>query len=178
MTLSAESKRAQGAAINRQRLIDAARPIMLAEAYDAYDIRRLAREAGLSTGAIFSNWPGKAAFYEDVVGFPPPWRPISAAMKDGRLYLLLVDYSKETNAAGVAAMNAEGYLWSPNAIEDALLARTLGHNNDDNVGEGEGQGWEFAGWCWSHDHYTGGHGTPVAFIDLDQFAPLPEEPSA
>lgn len=64
--------------------------------------------------------------------------------------MLLVDYGE----------NGE------HAIDDASVAVTIGHNNDHNVGDGEGQGWQFAGWCWSHDHYTQGKGKVIGWLPL------------
>lgn len=50
------------------------------------------------------------------------------------------------------------------ALEDVPgNSRTIGHNNFDNDGEDV---WQFAGWCWSHDHYTAGRGKPVAWRPL------------
>lgn len=51
-------------------------------------------------------------------------------------------------------------------LDNALIALTVGHNNDHNVGESEGQGWQFAGWCWTHDHYTEGDGKPIGWLPL------------
>ena len=63
--------------------------------------------------------------------------------------LLMVDYSEGSNG-----------------IDDAIVGLTIGHNNDHNVGEGEGQGWQFAGWDWCHDVYTTGHGKPIGWLPL------------
>lgn len=87
------------------------------------------------------------------------WKPIESAPKDGTLLLLLVDYSGE-----------DGCHWIDD--EASGLGRSIGHNNDDNVGDGEGEGWQFAGWCWSHDHYVGGVGRPVGWMLM------PELPAA
>lgn len=100
--------------------------------------------------------------------FSAPWRPIADAPKAGQLCLLLVDYSEEANRAAIDA--EPNYVWSPNPLEDESVARTVGHNSFENTGEDR---WEFAGWCWSQDHYTEGHGTPIAFIELDSVAPPP-----
>lgn len=39
-------------------------------------------------------------------------------------------------------------------------SRTIGHNGFDNTGDDV---WQFAGWCWCHDHYVEGKGQPVAW---------------
>lgn len=81
------------------------------------------------------------------------WQPIATAPKNGTLVLLLIEPDGDRE----------------NALEDtAEGSRTVGHNNFDNDGEDK---WEFAGWCWSHDHYTEGHGTP------SHWQPLPVPPS-
>lgn len=64
--------------------------------------------------------------------------------------LLLVDYSNDGD----------------HPLDDAHVAITIGHNNDHNVGEGEGEGWKFAGWCWTHDHYVEGKGKPIGWSPL------------
>lgn len=67
------------------------------------------------------------------------WRPIETAPRDGTLVLLLVEDEE-----------------CP--VEDtSSLSRTIGHNNRDNDGEDK---WYMAGWCWDHDHFTEGRGTP------------------
>ncbi|MBH1555834.1 hypothetical protein I5U56_06570 [Stenotrophomonas maltophilia] len=94
-------------------------------------------------------------------------RPIDTAPTDGTLVRLLVDFNS-------------------NATEDtAGPAWTIGSNNDSNVMADERVGWQFAGWCWTHDHFTEGEGTPVGWlplvgeaaqaVDLGQFRPMVEE---
>ncbi|WP_053092016.1 hypothetical protein [Stenotrophomonas maltophilia] len=93
-------------------------------------------------------------------------RPMDTAPTDGTLVRLLVDFTS-------------------NAIEDtAGPAWTIGSNNDSNVMADERVGWQFAGWCWDHDHFTEGEGTPVGWlplvgapaqaVDLGQFRPAVE----
>ena len=52
-------------------------------------------------------------------------------------------------------------------LDDAEFAITIGHNNDHNTGEVDG--WKFAGWCWSHDHYVEGNGTPIGWMPLPHY---------
>ncbi|WP_422505922.1 hypothetical protein [Stenotrophomonas sp. GZD-301] len=75
-------------------------------------------------------------------------RPMDTAPRDGTLVRLLVDFDE-------------------NAIEDSIGATwTIGACNDDNVSEGARIGWQFAGWCWTHDHFTQGTGAPVGWLPL------------
>lgn len=82
--------------------------------------------------------------------------PISSYVKDGTLVLLLVDYSDD-----------EGPTAGEHALEDSIIARTVGFNNLLNDGCDV---WQFAGWCWEHDHFTEGRGRPIGW------APLPPLP--
>lgn len=79
---------------------------------------------------------------------PAPGVEIPAGMDtaptDGTMVRLLVDY---TNGGA--------------ALEDATRAWTIGFNNLGNTGEDR---WQFAGWCWTHDHFTHGTGTPVGWL--------------
>ncbi|PJK00825.1 hypothetical protein CO641_02315 [Lysobacteraceae bacterium NML91-0213] len=81
------------------------------------------------------------------------WRPMETAPRDGTMVRLLVKFDKH-------------------ATEDtAEPAWTIGANNDDNVGDDEHAGWQFAGWCWTHDHFTEGKGTPVGWLPMLATAP-------
>jgi hypothetical protein len=80
--------------------------------------------------------------------------PVEAAPRDGTTLMLLVDYSAEE---------------ADHPLEDtAGLAWTIGHNNFDNDEEDV---WKFAGWCWTHDHYTQGRGRVIGWLPLR--GPLP-----
>ncbi|MEH3121126.1 MAG: hypothetical protein PGN16_03960 [Sphingomonas phyllosphaerae] len=69
---------------------------------------------------------------------------MDAAPKDGTMLRLLVDY---TDGGG--------------PLDDALTAWTIGFNDLVNTGVDE---WKFAGWCWTHDHFSQGSGTPVGWL--------------
>lgn len=73
-------------------------------------------------------------------------RPMETAPKDGRMLRLLVDYSADD---------------ADHALEDALQAWTIGFNN---LGNTEEDKWQFVGWCWSHDHFTEGHGKVIGWL--------------
>jgi len=81
---------------------------------------------------------------------PHPFLPMEKWDKRDETVILLVDYSDS----------------GENALDDAVVAITIGHNNDHNVGKGEGSGWQFAGWNWCQDHYTEGKGTPIGWMPL------------
>ncbi|WP_286068846.1 hypothetical protein [Stenotrophomonas sp. 57] len=75
-------------------------------------------------------------------------RPMATAPHDGTMVRLLVQFKE-------------------NATEDTSEPTwTIGACNDDNVGEDERIGWQFAGWCWTHDHFTEGKGTPVGWLPM------------
>lgn len=72
----------------------------------------------------------------------PGWHDMDTAPKDGTLLRLLVEFDTHST-------------------EDADQAPTIGANSFDLTGE---DAWQFAGWCWEHDHFTEGHGTPVGWL--------------
>ncbi|MBH1388641.1 hypothetical protein I5U29_07760 [Stenotrophomonas maltophilia] len=74
--------------------------------------------------------------------------PMDTAPRNGTVVRLLVQFEE-------------------NSTEDtAEPAWTIGTCNDDNVSEDERIGWQFAGWCWTHDHFTEGKGAPVGWLPL------------
>ncbi|KAF1016231.1 MAG: hypothetical protein GAK31_01720 [Stenotrophomonas maltophilia] len=74
--------------------------------------------------------------------------PMDTAPTDGTLVRLLVDFTRN------ATDDSAGPTW------------TIGANNDSNVMTDERMGWRFAGWCWTHDHFTEGEDTPVGWLPL------------
>lgn len=170
--MSTGERRARASALTRTKVMEAATRLFKECGFEAVTMREIAAAAGLSTGALFHHTTGKEDLWAQALGLSRPWRPIAWARKDGELMLLLVDYREEANAAEVAKVNAEGYLWPHTPLEDESFGRTIGSNDEDIVGPGEG-GWHFAGWNWSQDCPVDGHGTPIGFIPLDEAAPHP-----
>lgn len=74
----------------------------------------------------------------------PIWRNMDSAPKDGTMLRLLVQFTEH-------------------ATEDADEAATIGANNCDND---EIDRWQFAGWCWTHDHFTEGQGEVVGWLPM------------
>ena len=74
----------------------------------------------------------------------PKWRDMETAPKDGTLVRLLVEFEDHST-------------------EDETEAPTIGANNFDNDEQDE---WLFAGWCWTHDHWTQGKGTPIGWLPM------------
>lgn len=72
------------------------------------------------------------------------WNPMDTAPKDGTMLRLLVEFTEHPT-------------------EDNGIAPTIGANNFDHDGEDV---WKFAGWCWSHDHFTQGEGVPVGWLPM------------
>jgi AcrR family transcriptional regulator len=51
----------------RQKVLDAARQLFAERGYDAATIRDIAKEAGMSTGAVFANFQDKAELFDAVL---------------------------------------------------------------------------------------------------------------
>lgn len=96
--------------------------------------------------------------------------PIDTYKKDGTIVRILVDYSGDDDHGSLEDDNSQP-LW------------TIGFNNfeDDEVDE-----WNICGWDWSHDCFTEGHGTVIAWLPLvpeleakpeAQIAPISDDPA-
>ncbi len=72
-------------------------------------------------------------------------RPMNTAPRDGTMVRLLVLFDDH------ATEDKNGPAW------------TIGANTFQANGENL---WQFAGWCWTHDHFTEGKGTPVGWLPL------------
>lgn len=62
----------------RDKIRTAARERFL-RSYEGTTMRQIARDAGLTTGAIFSLWAGKRALFQDLFGFDPEIEIITKA---------------------------------------------------------------------------------------------------
>lgn len=72
------------------------------------------------------------------------WVNPETAVKDGRMYLLRIN--------GGSHRTSDSDVWE-----------TIGFNNFDNDGENV---WQFAGWCWTHDHWVNGSGRVIAIKEF------------
>lgn len=116
-------------------------------ALDAFKDQWRSKADRILTALRTAQNTGRDEVLED--GWQPSFRPMDAWDCRDETVLLLVDYEN-----------------GDHPLDDARFALTIGHNNDHNVGDGEGQGWQFAGWCWCQDCYTEGSGTPVGWLPL------------
>ena len=79
------------------------------------------------------------------------WRPMDTAPRDGSMLRLLVRFEDH-------------------ATEDTTEpAPTIGAYSEG------AECWQFAGWCWTHDHFTEGKGTPVGWLPMLADVPAPGE---
>ncbi len=65
-------KRSAAQASNRQALLEIAAIHFQLYGYESMTLRQLARDAGMTTGGIFSNFTGKADLFEAAMGRPAP----------------------------------------------------------------------------------------------------------
>jgi AcrR family transcriptional regulator len=63
----ASNLRVQAKARTRQKILDAARRLFAAKGYEAATVRDIAAGAGMSTGAVFANFTGKADVFGEIV---------------------------------------------------------------------------------------------------------------
>lgn len=66
------TKRQLAREATRAKVVAAARALFSARSYDDVDIRSIAQEAGMSTGAIFASFDGKAALWRAAMASEPP----------------------------------------------------------------------------------------------------------
>jgi hypothetical protein len=79
----------------------------------------------------------------------PDAMPMDTAPHDGSMLRLLVQFEEH------ATEDTTEPAWTIGAYSEGA------------------DGWQFAGWCWSHDHFTEGKGTPVGWLPM-----LDEQPRA
>lgn len=65
--------RQQSKAATRAKLLATARRLWAEPGtYEHVTMRVIALNAGVSTGAIFANWPGKEELWREAMGYEPP----------------------------------------------------------------------------------------------------------
>lgn len=62
------SSRAASKAATRAKIVATAKSLFEARGFSGVDIRSIARAAGLSTGAVFASFSGKAELYSEATG--------------------------------------------------------------------------------------------------------------
>lgn len=83
------------------------------------------------------------------IGLTP--HPMATAPRDGTMLRLLVQFDDH------ATDDTDGPAW------------TIGHCSKSHPDDDDH--WQFAGWCWDHDHFTEGKGTPVGWLPLIDASP-------
>lgn len=64
-------QRAAAKAATRAKVLVAARAVFEDNGYDNVGMREIASRAGMSTGAVFGNFAGKAELYREIYGHDP-----------------------------------------------------------------------------------------------------------
>jgi AcrR family transcriptional regulator len=70
MSFRPASRRAQMKAQTRAKILTVARDLFGFHGFDIVSLREIAIGSGLSTGAIFANWPSKDALFAEAMGRP------------------------------------------------------------------------------------------------------------
>ena len=83
------TKRSETAAATRARILAVARTVFNDHPYADMTVRRIARAAGVSTGAVMRHWPEKVALYAEAIGHPPitpeqgrEWRALAMRLQE------------------------------------------------------------------------------------------------
>lgn len=71
MTLNPESARAMARDKTREHIKLTAALLFSSVGYECATMRMIAKKAGVSTGAIFSNWPNKSELWREITGAYP-----------------------------------------------------------------------------------------------------------
>ena len=73
MTAKKPNRRDMAKAATRAKILDSARRLWGDPGtYEFFGIRDIAAGAGMSTGAVFANWPSKEALWREAMGYAPP----------------------------------------------------------------------------------------------------------
>lgn len=106
------NKRVMAKAATRQKAVDAAREAFATTNYNSATIRDLARKMGMSTGAIFANFAGKADLWRASMGCEPPVDDALTrarfAMRDALLQSVATGESFAAYDASISALRLAG----------------------------------------------------------------------
>ena len=102
MASSTTTRRSLAKAATREKVVAAARKAFAAGGYEAATIRDIAAIAGMSTGAVFNSFEGKAQLYREVYGHDPISAEIGRA-----LYLAARQPGIATASDSLAALVAQ-----------------------------------------------------------------------
>jgi AcrR family transcriptional regulator len=91
------TSRQEAKVATRAKVLEAARRLFEFEGYEFATIRDIALEAGMSTGAVFANFSGKAALYREIYGHDP------ISPEAGRELLAAATKARDACAKTVAA---------------------------------------------------------------------------
>ena len=117
----------------RDKLLGAATAVFSERGYDGAGVQEIARRAGLTTGAIYANFPGKAALLFEAIGarsaheLDDLLRPARAALTAGELLAELGSHLLDEPRAGDrhAGLLIEAFVAARRDDDLATLVRSL-----------------------------------------------------
>src|SRR5687768_18266816 len=119
-------------ATTRDRLLGAATEVFGERGYDGAGVQEIARRAGLTTGAIYANFPGKAALLFEAIGarsadeLDDLLRPVRAALTAGELLAELGSHLLDEPRPGDrAGLLIEAFVAARRDDDLATLVRSL-----------------------------------------------------
>jgi len=117
----------------RDRLLAAATAVFSERGYDGAGVQEIARRAGLTTGAIYANFPGKAALLFEAIGARSAHeldgllRPVQTSLSAGDLLAELGSHLLDGEQADdpQAGLLIEAFVAARRDVDLATLVRSL-----------------------------------------------------